>query len=90
MANKRNLKKQINHIASELFTECLIQSLYVPGTDKQKADQLMGRILRLQDEFLARISHVELGNVKPFFKKLRADFNSEVTAILDELGQLNA
>ncbi|MGN0066648.1 MAG: hypothetical protein ACI38V_03345 [Bacteroides sp.] len=89
MANKRNLKKQINHIASELFTECLIQSLYVPGTDKQKADQLMGRILRLQDEFLARISHVEPGSVKPFFKKLRADFNSEVSAILDELGQLN-
>ena len=89
MANKRNLKKQINHIASELFTECLIQSLYVPGTNKQQADELMGRILRLQDEFLARISHVEPGNVKPFFKKLRADFNSEVSAILDELGQLN-
>ena len=85
MANKRNLKKQINHIASELFTECLIQSLYVPGTDKQKADQLMGRILRLQDEFLARISHVEPGNVKPFFKKLKESFNKEVEEIIKEL-----
>lgn len=68
MASRRELKKQVNYIASELFMECLVNSLYVPGTDKQKADQLMSDILNMQDEFLSRISHTEPGNVKGFYK----------------------
>ena len=43
MASRRELKKNVNYIAGELFMECLVNSLYVPGTDKTKADELMGR-----------------------------------------------
>ena len=57
MASRRELKKNVNYIAGELFMECLVNSLYVPGTDKTKADELMGRILSVQDEFISRISH---------------------------------
>ena len=85
MASKRTLKKQINRIASALFTECLIQSLYVPGADKAKCDALMGRILTLQDEYLKRVCHVEPGNVKLYFKKLKEGFNKEVEFILGEI-----
>ena len=47
MASRKELKKNINYIAGELFTECLVNSLYVPGTDKQKADELMAEICLL-------------------------------------------
>ena len=82
MASRKELKKNINYIAGELFTECLVNSLYVPGTDKQKADELMAEILKMQDEFISRISHTEPGNVKGFYKKLRADFNAKVDEII--------
>ena len=65
MASRRELKKNVNYIAGELFMECLVNSLYVPGTDKTKADELMGRILSVQD-----------------------DFNKEVDAIIDAIGNL--
>ena len=84
MASRKELKKNINYIAGELFTECLVNSLYVPGTDKQKADEL----LKMQDEFISRISHTEPGNVKGFYKKLRADFNAKVDEIIDAMGKL--
>ena len=88
MASGKELKKNINYIAGELFTECLVNSLYVPGTDKQKADELMAEILKMQDEFISRISHTEPGNVKGFYKKLRADFNAKVDEIIDAMGKL--
>ena len=44
MASRRELKKNVNYIAGELFMECLVNSLYVPGTDKAKADELMGKM----------------------------------------------
>lgn len=89
MASRRNLKKHVNYIAGELFTECLVNSLYVPGTDKAKADQLMGQILEMQHEFISRISHTQPGNVKMFYKKFRADFNAQVSTIIDNIIALN-
>lgn len=88
MASRKALKKSVNYISGELFTECLVNKLYVPGTDPQKADDLMGDILTMQDEFLSRISHTEPGNVKGFYKKFRSDFNTKVNEIIDRMGQL--
>lgn len=88
MASRRMLKKNVNYIAGELFMECLVNRSYVPGTDKEKADKLMGKILEVQDEFVSRISHTEPGNVKGFYKKFHTDFNAKVDEIIDEMGQL--
>ena len=89
MASRRELKKNVNYIAGELFTECLINSMFIPGTDKAKADELMAEVLRMQDEFLSRISHTEPGNVKGFYKKFRVDFNAKVNEIIEAIGKLN-
>ena len=71
MAKRRELKKNVNYIEGELFSECLINSKFIPGTDKKKADELMVEIMKMQDEFISRISHTEPGNVKGFYKKFR-------------------
>lgn len=89
MASRRQLKKNVNYIAGELFTECLINSTFVPGTDKAKADELMGEILCMQAEYLSRLSHTQPGNVKGFYKKFREDFNAKVNEIIDAIGNLN-
>ena len=89
MASRRELKKTVNYISGELFSECLINSMFVPGTDKAKADQLMAEILKMQDEFISRISHTEPGNVKGFYKKFRSDFNAKVNEIIDAIANLN-
>ncbi len=68
MASRKQLKKDINYIIGDLFTDCLIQNLYVPGTDKEKAVEVMSRILKVQQEYVSRISHTEPGNVKNFYK----------------------
>ena len=88
MASRTVLKKNVNYIAGELFTECLVYSKYVPGIDKNKADELMGEILKTQDEFVSRISHTEPGNVKGYYKKFRSDFNAKVEEIIDALSKL--
>ena len=89
MASRRELKKTVNYISGELFSECLINSMFVPGTDKAKADELMAEILKMQDEFISRISHTEPGNVKGFYKKFRSDFNAKVKEIIDAIAKLN-
>lgn len=88
MASRKALKKGINYIVGELFTECVYISLTLPEADKAKADKVMTDILDMQDDFVSRISHTEPGNVKGFYKKFRADFNAQVNEIVDRMGQL--
>ena len=69
---------------SGLFTEIVLID-----ADKDKADELMSEVLKMQDEFVTRISHTEPGNVKVFYKKFRADFNAKVNEIIEAIGKLN-
>ena len=86
---RRLLKKQVNYIAGELFAECVVLTQVVPGIDEKKVDDLMTRILYMQDDFINRISHTQPGNVKGFYKAFKADFQAQVDAIIDEIGNLH-
>lgn len=88
MASRKILKKNINYIMGELFAECLLKGMCIPGIDKQKSDELMTEILNTQNEFISRISHTEPGNVKNFYKKLHADFETKINEIIDSMNNL--
>ena len=55
MANKRTLKRNINLFCGDLFAECLAASLY--GQNKDSAKALIFSTLKMQDDFIRRISH---------------------------------
>ena len=94
MASKRVLKQEINAITGELFFECLFCKLYLPNTDSRKADEVLGKILTLQDEFLRRANNYDGKEdkkiVRNYFKKLNADLQKkldEIVADIESLGQ---
>ncbi len=86
---RRILKKQVNNIVGELFTECVVISRLVPQTDAAKVDAVMVQILQMQNDFVSRISHTEPGNVKGFYQAFRRDFKAQVEGIIDAIGQLH-
>ena len=88
MASRRNLKKDINYIIGDIFTECLIYKELVPGTDKEAADALIVDLLRIDNDFTARISHTEPGKAKDYYRALVKDFQKEITEVIDKLTKL--
>lgn len=88
MANRRDLKKNINYICSELFAECVALTHYKIDVKQEDVDNVMKRILLMHDEFIARISHTEPGCTKKFYSKLRSDFNAQVEDIVNTISQL--
>ena len=93
MANKRILKKEISRTAGSLFSEALFCALYIPGTDREKADKLMARILDMQDDFIRRVGKTDGKEnpviVKSYYKKLKAELQAEVNDIAKEIGELS-
>ncbi|WP_106830914.1 hypothetical protein [Parabacteroides pacaensis] len=93
MAKRRILKKTINGVTGELFTELLFCQTFLPAVEPEKVEGVMKRIFEVQDEFLCRAQHPD-GNrdrkrVKRYYRKLRADFENEVNAINQDLGSLS-
>ena len=78
MASRRNLKKKITNIASDLFLVSLME-----GVNREVVRNSVHNVIKL----ITRISHTEPGNVKGFYKKLNEDLNKEIKVVADELAK---
>ncbi len=93
MAKRRLLKKDINYLAGDLFTEVLICVRLIPGVDQAKAETVMTRIMDMNDNFVKR-AHCPDGKdnkklVKQYYNKLIEDLQDEVNAIGKEIEELS-
>ena len=88
MSKRRILKKNINYICSELFAECVALTIYKKDIKQDDVDNVMARILFMQDEFIKRVNHTQPGAAKPFYRKLYKDLNAQVDDIVASIGQL--
>ena len=90
MTNKRDLKRTINYICSDLFAECVGASLYNGTPEKDNVESLLTSIITTHADFIRRISHPEPGlPQRQYYKKLIVEFNEQVSEIIDQIGNLN-
>lgn len=89
MANKRILKKQINLICDEMFTEFIAASLYGNNPHQENVEALLFSMVKLQHSIISRISHPEPGMpAKDYYKDLREQFSAQVSEIADHINNL--
>ncbi len=89
MANKRSLKRGINLICEELFTECIAASLYGADAHKDNAEALLFTIIKMQSDFTRRVSHQEPGMApKKYYQDLREKFSSQASEVIDQINNL--
>ncbi len=90
MANKRDLKREVNFITEELVSQCLFLRDFTPDMPAEKCDMLITRLLDTQDEYLRRISAPDGKDnpklVKKYYQKLIQDFDAAIGDILNEIG----
>lgn len=84
--NKRDLKKLVNYTCSELFAECVAQSLYNAPTGKNDADALLKSIVKMHQDFICRISHIEPGmKAKVYFNAFKEKFDQQTEELVDQI-----
>ena len=88
MASRKVLKKECQLYRRRIVCRMSYEQPVCTRNRQKKADELMAEILKMQDEFISRISHTEPGNVKGYYKKFRSDFNAKVDEIIEAIGNL--
>lgn len=76
MASRRNLKKDINYIAGELFMASLFE-----GVNRETVINATQQVINL----IPRVSHTEPGNVKGYYAKIREEIEKQISVVADEL-----
>lgn len=89
MANKRNLKRNINYVCSELFSEAVAASMHSSKATEEDVNALLASILVIHNDYVRRVSHQEPGlSPKLFYKDLVNNFNKQVSEIVDQVVNL--
>lgn len=89
MANRRTLKRSIRLVCTELWAECVAVSLYASKPNETNVEALLHSIVKLESEYINRISHVEPGlKPKAYFKDLRDKFVGHASDLADQINNM--
>lgn len=91
MASRRELKKDINFLTTEIVSECYIKHL-LSETHEKEISVLIAETLANGDEFLSRVNHPD-GKLNPkmakkYYTHLRKDLMEKSSETLDKLNKL--
>ena len=85
---RKEIKKDINSLCGDLFAECVALLQYKNKPDKKDIENVMLTIVEMQDDMISRLSHVEPGSTKLFFKKMREDLFARTEDIVEQIKAL--
>ena len=85
---RKDLKKHINYLSGELLAECIAALDFTKKDNRQDVENVMMGIVKMQDDLICRLSHVEPGSTKLFFRKLHSDMQSRTDEIIEQIRNL--
>lgn len=92
MASRRNLKKTIKFVSSELITDIYFRCLMSKKIDDQKVDSMVIEIMALNREFVLRVNRPDGKDnpklVKAYFSKLFSDWQTAMDKLIKEIETL--
>lgn len=92
MASVRELKKDINFLASELVTEAYVKQILKDDVDNDQLAQVLVKAMVFRNELIKRANHPDGKDnpklVKAYFTSLRKDMMEQFMAISEESNKL--
>lgn len=86
MASRKLLKKNVKSACAELLFDCVALKL-TGQVENAKLDALMVEVLNINNEFVSRLSHIEKGSEKAFFKQFCQQFVERTNTLSDAIAQ---
>ncbi len=91
MANKRNLKKDINYLTSEILSECYAHLYLYPEKNEDKIMDIISKAVNSRNDFIAKINNPKLEDksAKKYFNGLIEEIITNSNNLIDEIQKLN-
>lgn len=88
MANKRNLKKDINFVLGDIIEEVYIWEEHNPDKDKKAGEEIIDEAITSFDGFMTRVSDRTIENPAKHFKSIKADLEATAKSLAEKVNSL--
>lgn len=88
MANKRDLKKDINYVLGDIIEAVYIWELTNTEKPTKETDAIIDDAITTFDELIARVNARNIEDVKGHFKSINQDLETKGRALVDRINKL--
>ena len=92
MANKRNIKKDIDFLVYEIVSDCYTFKYLFPDKDHKDADKVVKEAIDFRNELFMRVNHPDGKNdkklVKAHYKKINEDLLNKADNYFERLNKM--
>ncbi|GGX10129.1 hypothetical protein [Aquimarina muelleri] len=88
MANKRDLKKDINYVLGDIIEAVYLWELENPEKDNKSGEAIIDEAITSFDGFMARANERKLENANKHFKTLREDLEAKANDLVKKVNSL--
>ena len=88
MANKRDLKKDINYVLGDIIEAVDIWELTNPDKDTKKSQKIIDEVFDVFDELIAKVNDRSVENKKAHFKAINQELEDRGRKLIDQINAL--
>lgn len=88
MANKRDLKKDINYVLGDIIEAVYIWELSNPEKDTKESQKIIDDAINTFDDLIVRVNAKDFDNAKKHFKSINNDLETKGRALIDRINKL--
>ncbi|MEP5253473.1 hypothetical protein [Winogradskyella rapida] len=88
MANKRELKKDINYVLGDIIEAVYVWELTNAEKPTKESEAVIDEAIVTFDELIARVNDRSVENKKAHFKAINADLESKGRALIEKINKL--
>ena len=88
MANKRDLKKDINFVLGDIIEAVYIWEESNPEAKKDKGEKIIDEAIAAFDELMVKVNDRKIEDPKKHFKSIREDLEKKANELVDQVNTL--
>ena len=88
MANKRDLKKDINYVLGDIIEAVYVWEYTNSAKDTAKSEAIIDEAIVTFDELIERVNDKKVEDKKAHFKAINTDLEVKGTALIEKINSL--
>jgi len=88
MANKRELKKDINYVLGDIIETVYVWELSNPEKGTKNSEKIIDEAISVFDDLITRVNNRNVENKKQHFKEINTELEKRGNALIDKINAL--
>ena len=88
MANKRDLKKDINFVLGDIIEAVYVWELTNPGKETKNSEAIIDEAIVTFDELIVKVNDRSAEDKKAHFKAINQELETKGRALIDKINKL--